>query len=184
MKPFTQSNLDPGNCWQTAIACILGVDPETLPPQHEIEGPAAEVLRGWGSYTNVLNAYLAKHHGLIYFEVQRYQFGGVRPSRPEHILCGPTVRTEAHKAAGRQQFNHCVVARNGVAVWDVHPSRAGLIGVDSWGVLGDRQPDHDAGLSERRRREDEIYRLIWDCLCPVCGLSELRRRVAAQSAAA
>lgn len=65
MKYFTQSQLAPhGNCWQTAIACILEVEPDTLPPQSEIDTWPHEVLGGWGMYSNCLQGYLRKHHGL------------------------------------------------------------------------------------------------------------------------
>ncbi len=174
MKYFTQSNLSPGNCWQTAIACLLEVNPEFLPPQVEIEqmGPCG-VLEGWGSYTNVLNGYLGKHHGLIYSEISAYQFGSVKPVRAGHIMCGPTIRTEQLKVAGAPHIHHCVVAENGKMVWDVHPSRAGLIEVKSWGILGDIQ---EVTIQDRKKwAEREISDLIFNrCLCPACNLDKLR----------
>ena len=163
MKFFTQSNLDPGNCWQTAIACILGVNPEELPPQHEIQGWPNEALDGWGGYSNVLNGYLAKHHGLMYGEVYAHHFTMVRPAYPEHILCGPTVRTPESKR------NHCVVAVNGTAVWDTHPSRAGLTEVETWGLLGPLGPKPRASMERTGMRGERGHYLVFNCLCGTCG---------------
>lgn len=181
MKYFTQTELAHGNCWQTAIACILDVDPELLPPQPEIEQLPLEVLNGWGSYHNALNGYLVKHHGLIYSEVHQPMMGAVRPVRAEHLLIGPTVRTAAHASAGRRHIHHCVVGRDGAMIWDPHPSRAGLLEVDSWGVLG---PVHK-GFQERvTSRSDEAHRLVLSCICPSCGLAAVRARRAEVDAAA
>ena len=178
LQYFTQSSLSPGNCWQTAIACLLEVDPELLPPQHEIEAipNAGGVLGGWGSYSNVLNGYLGKHHGLIYSEIQAYQFGSVRPIMPGHTMCGPTVRTETLKKNGSYHIHHCVVGVEGKAVWDVHPSRQGLIEVKSWGILGELQP---VSLADRKRfAKDPAADLVFNqCLCPKCNLDKLREMV-------
>src|SRR5574337_1427117 len=142
MKEFTQSDTTHGNCWQTAVACILEVDPAQLPPQVEIESwPDYGVFDGWVRYVNVLNGYLLKHHVMIYQEVQRYMFGCVKPTLPEFMLIGPTMRTEQHRAAGRSHVHHVVVQRADGSIWDVHPSRAGLLEVERWGVLGKKLPD-------------------------------------------
>jgi len=173
MKYFTQSNLRPGNCWQTAIACLLDVDPDLLPPQVEIEsmGPCG-VLSGWGSYTNVLNGYLGKHHGLIYSEVQAYKFGSVKPVNAGHVMCGPTVRTEALRVAGAPHVHHCVVAVDGKMIWDVHPSRVGLTEVKTWGVLGAIQ---EVTVNDRKRMANDVmYDLIFNqCVCPQCSLEKV-----------
>lgn len=173
MKYFTQSNVTPGNCWQTAIACILDVEPDTLPPQDEIEAWGSYKLGGWSSYSNVLNGYLRKHHALMYAEVDRWKFSLVRPVRSEFVMCGPTVRTAEH---GR---HHCVVASNGVQVWDPHPSRAGLTEVHSWGVLGALNSEWVRSCADRRA-DDRMYQLVFGCLCPSCGLSEARELVTSQ----
>jgi hypothetical protein len=182
MKEYTQSNLSPGNCWQTVIACILEIDPEKLPPQHEIEVlDNHKFFGGWGSYMNVLNGYLSKHHGLCYFEIHGYQFGGVRPTNPFHLLAGPTVRTEEHRKAGRLHTHHAIVGHMGEPVWDPHPSRAGLLEVERWGVLGtDQQTQKDNRA--RKMDNDPNYRFVFDCLCPECGLKELHRRVSIEKA--
>lgn len=101
MKEFTQTNLD--------------VDPEVLPSQAVLE--AAEK-----GYHNALNAYLEHHHGLVYAELEDYAFSSVDVRDPGfHLLIGPTVRTTPER-----RIHHCVVGRYGEAVWDPHPTRAGL----------------------------------------------------------
>jgi hypothetical protein len=176
---YTQSNLKPGNCWQTAIACILEVDPIKLPPQHELEAipKSSKLLGGWGMYSNILNAYLKKHHGLVYSEVYSYQFNSVQPLRRWHTMNGPTVRTSELRESKNYHVNHCVVAYDRNFIWDVHPSRAGLLKAESWGVLGERQPDVD----QEKWADNVEYQRVWSCLCPACGLEELRRLLSNES---
>lgn len=180
MRHFTQSNLAPfGNCWQTAVACILEVEPEVMPPQSEIESWPHPVLDGWGSYSNCLNGYLRVHHRLAYSTIYAYQFVMVRPIRAEHVLCGPTVRTERLRAEGVRNANHCVAGVNGVMVWDPHPTHAGLTDVTDWGVLGPYVPATEAAEIKRQkelRDRDVGYGFVFDCLCPSCNLEAARNR--------
>lgn len=129
MKEFTQTNTWPGNCWQTAIACILEIDPADMPQQLDFERPGPDG-RVEGSYSPHLNAFLRKHYGLVYASLWENQWPAVMPREPGwHTMHGPTVRTAEH---GRI---HVVVGRYGEMVWDPHPTHAGLIAVDSWGLL-------------------------------------------------
>lgn len=158
MKRFTQSNVVQGNCWQTAVACVLEVEPAELPDQSMIEAAKK-------SYNNSLQAYLIKHHGLMYGNVPVYQHSALRPRADHlggyHVMCGPTVRTETNGG-----INHCVVGRFGRQVWDVHPSRASLLSVKEWGVLGHATPE----LIEYWRVRDEIANPEKSpcCVCPRC----------------
>lgn len=130
MKRWTQTNLDPGNCWQTAVACVLEVDPTLLPAQHDHEW-RDEYGKICGSYRNPLNAYLRIHHNLAYCELYPPQWRVIEKlvGSGIHMMTGPTVRTPQN---GR---NHVVVAHHGEMVWDPHPSHAGLTEVNTWGVL-------------------------------------------------
>jgi len=126
------------------------------------------VLDGWGSYKNVINGYLRKHHGMEYSTIHRPSFSAVLPIYEEHIICGPTIRTP------KTNRNHCVVGLLGKEMWDVHPSRAGLVEHTEWGVLGEyieREP------SIMRSRNPEIHDLVFGCLCPACGLDQARQLV-------
>lgn len=157
VKEYTQSSVSPGNCWQTAVACILEIDPAELPDQVAIETTTP------GLFMNAINAYLEQHHGLMYSEVYDYQFGALLVRDPGwHLLDGPTVRTPTNGS------EHVIVGRNGEPVWDPHPSRAGLTTVKRWGIL--------APLLDRLREEREKLRTgenaaRWQslfCACPRC----------------
>lgn len=176
MKMFTQSSVSPGNCWQTALACILNVQPELLPPQEELEALPNDALEGYGSYQNIINGYLGKHHNLSYTTIHGYQTPAIRALHNYwHVITGPTVRTTD---SGRY---HAVVGCNGMPVWDPHPSRAGLLLDDvnklSWGVLGPPRP-----IEQDRLKSNRGYRMVYSCLCPSCGnLQELRRSLSCGS---
>lgn len=185
MQFLTQTELNPGNCWQTALACILGVPAESLPPQAEIEG------WHWGrsraSYWNILQHYLRAHHRLVYSEVHAHEFACVRPRRPEWLLIGETLRTGKFMLDKEaRHVMHCIVTYEGGAhTWDVHPSRDGLTSVERWGVLGDVQATTLRYHEERLRRaqpllddEQSVDFLDHWCLCPAHKLEEARRRVA------
>jgi hypothetical protein len=142
-RKLTQTKLDPGNCWQTAWACILDVDPAVMPDQTAI-GPH--------DYMAPLRAYLRKHHNLSWVPV----FGSVlaRSVKIEgfHVMCGPTVRTP------KNGQDHCVVGRNGVMVWDPHPSRAGITEVKSIEIP-----------LPFPREWEKHETAVRPCLCPACA---------------
>jgi len=155
MKEFTQTELYPrGNCWQTAVACVLGIEPDQLPSQFDSYTEAErEGVKYWDlHYNNPLQAYLRKHHGLAYVEFHQPE-EALSQLRIEgyHLITGDTVRTEQYGG-----IRHVVVAKDGKVVWDPHPSRAGLIGNIRWAVLSPWP---------------KLWR--WDdsslvCVCPAC----------------
>lgn len=148
VREQTQTNLDPGNCWQTCVACLLDVDADALPYQN---APSKF------SYLNALNAYLDTHHGLVYVEVHRPAIAVLPP--PElHLMSGPTVRTPT------SGVNHVVVARRGELAWDPHPSRAGLTAVERWGLVMPMPDDWKRQRDEWRRKNVAEIR----CVCPAC----------------
>lgn len=190
MIELTQTHLTPyGNCWQTAIACLLGLPAEALPDQHVIErdaaDPGAANYAGHFSYANALNAYLTKHHGLGYIQEPAWRVGAFTLREPGfHLLIGPTVRTREDGDGPR--ILHCIVGKHGRHRWDPHPSHAGLTRVISWGWLVDvtkiTDSDNDRGygwhwLGEGAQKRD---RLNWGkradsapsvstlCCCPAC----------------
>ena len=157
-----------GNCWQTCVACLLDIDPETMPPQAEYDlytcnedgSRDLSVKEGKGSksYTNPLQAYLREHHGLAYMEVhlpdEALAVGGPILFNPEysggyHMLTGRTVRSAATGT------RHVVVAHHGRTIWDPHPSRAGLLDEIRWAFL----------IPYPR-----AWRSFYDspCVCPTC----------------
>jgi hypothetical protein len=156
MKEFTQNSLYPkGNCWQTAVACVLEVDPDTMPSQvdsyyEDKRDDGSVVLRM--SYNNPLQAYLKKHHGLAYveFHYPEEAFANIRV-RGYHIMTGETVRSADYNG-----MRHVVVGKDGQVVWDPHPSRAGLIGDIKFAVLCSFPKAWEKSWSEER------------CVCPAC----------------
>lgn len=163
MKEYTQTRVSPdkGNCWQTAIACILEVEPDELPDQGIWD---ARKGKGWAcSYHNILQGYLFKHHGLMYCELAEYEFSGVMVREPGwHVLIGPTVRTTEERP-----INHAVVGRYGKMVWDPHPSRDGLVAVEKWGVFS-LIPPRIRTDRMRYGPGSEGWRVFVDCLCASC----------------
>lgn len=178
MHRHTQSNLDPGNCWQTAVACILEVDPDTLPPQVELEAMEREhrLFDGWGSYGNILQGYLWRHHGLRCTRLEEWQARGLHIENLG-VLCGPTVRTAALEAAGKPHVHHAIVGwytrstRDWHQYWDPHPSRAGLLEVDSVEYLIERDEKDiahtDKMCAKHRAEGNEASTMVFlGCLCP------------------
>lgn len=150
MNRYVQSNVSPGNCWQTAVACILEVDPAELPDQVAI----SEVKTGpfEGSYNNALQKYLQVHHGLVYSCLHGYQKDGVTP-RGWHMIEGRTVRTDTNGGV-----QHVIVGHCGEPIWDPHPSGEGLTSVERVSFLTPRREELERG---------EWWNSV-PCLCRSC----------------
>ena len=159
MRELTQTSLNPGNCWQTCIACILELDPETLPSQVEhdmrrVMGPNGDWTWEGRGYGNVLGNYLRKHHGLAYVQLHY----------PEEIWSAVAVRPCLHMMTGRTErtaqngSRHVVVGENGSIRWDPQPSRAGLLDEIEYGFL----------IPFPKMWEETWTRMREDCLCPAC----------------
>jgi hypothetical protein len=134
MKRYVQSNTSPGNCWQTAVACLLDVDPDELPDQVAIEAAKADPHYA-GSYNNALQKYLATHHNLVYITLHGYQTECGTP-RGWHTLEGKTERTATNGG-----IEHVIIGHCGEPMWDPHPSGAGLITVERLSFLLPRRPE-------------------------------------------
>lgn len=152
-----------GNCWQTCVACVLDLDPETLPDQSKYdwrrEMPDGTIERG-PAYGSALRAYLRKHHDLAYLELHHPQevYPLLRVAEPGwHFMTGRTIRSDAFGG-----LRHVVVGRYGKMVWDPHPSRAGLTSEIQWAFL---VPFPREWEDWERRRNPE------PCTCPACKVS-------------
>jgi len=162
MKEFTQTNLSPGNCWQTCIASLLDVDPESLPPQERYDWRVfqdGKPDRFGPGYYGDLQAYLRTHHGLAYMEIRQpeelWTAISVAPDR-RHMMTGHTVRSATN--GGRR---HVVVARGLEVIWDPHPSRAGLL-EDGERGMAFLVPYPKLWTKNADRGETS-------CACPACG---------------
>ncbi len=143
-RRLTQTDTEQGNCWQTAIACILDVDPSAMPDQVAIEQGSEK-----SSYYGPLQAYLRVHHGMAFINLHGPQLQAVRVEGL-HVICGSTVRTAT---SGKK---HCVVGLDGKEHWDPHPSRSGLTTHESWNVL--------VPFPEEWTSHSNI-----PCICPSCS---------------
>lgn len=157
MKEFTQTELYPrGNCWQTAVACLLEVEPDVLPSQFDSYQPMEHEGKPYMrlNYNNLLQAYLRKHHGLAYVEFHQPE-EALAQLRIEgfHLMTGITERSKDYNGE-----RHVVVGLNGNCVWDPHPSHAGLIGEIRWAVLSPFPKLWERGWGEESN----------PCLCPAC----------------
>jgi hypothetical protein len=136
MRELTQSSEGlVGNCWQTCVACILDVDPETLPSQKVLDACTQQadstVKRVGPGYNNALQSYLQHHHGLAYVELHLPREAYASLSiRGYHMMTGTTVRS-----AAMDGLRHVVVGLDGQQHWDPHPSRAGLLDDIHWAML-------------------------------------------------
>lgn len=172
----TQTRLAPGgNCWQTATACVLGVDAARLPDQSALGAWYAEQKKrwrewpdplGWCSYGNLLNVYLWKHHHAVYHTILAKHSGGIRAIAfgGLHLLEGATVRTPD------SGLDHVIVGRNGQPVWDPHPSRDGLTVVKRWGLISPLPVGWEPDI--------KLYFVV-PCPCPRCGGTEVLEGVLA-----
>lgn len=157
MRKLTQTTFGmQGNCWQTAVACVLDVDPETLPDQSVCDQLDEGGRRKEPYFGNVLRAYLRDHHGLTTVRIDPSTVMSVlTPKDPDtlYFMSGPTVRTGTPGGAP----SHIVIAQRGEMVWDTHPSRAGLTKVEYVSFLVPFPPEWDRGSS-------------WNpCVCPACA---------------
>lgn len=166
MRELTQTSLDPGNCWQTCVACILDLDPESMPSQivHDAKREPTEDggFRWVGPhYITVLNAYLREHHGLAYLEVhypiELFLHAVQIRESGLHLMTGRTVRSATN---GNQR--HVVVGERGSVRWDPHPSRAGLTEDINYAFL--------VPFPESWRRSDLNTKS--PCVCPSCAVPE------------
>lgn len=94
-----------GNCWQTAIACVLDLEPDSVPHfiQYDEDG-----IADWWDFT--LGWLLNRGYRLE------------RPNRhlytnEYYLVSGPSPRGD---------FQHVVVYKNGKMVHDPHPSQDGV----------------------------------------------------------
>ena len=94
-----------GNCQQAALASLLGLPLEDVPNFMEAEGGF------WSSFWKFV---LGRGYAII-------ELSGPRHFNCHHLAYGPSPRG----------CGHAVVYRSGQLVWDPHPSRAGILEVET-----------------------------------------------------
>lgn len=120
MRALTQTDLDPGNCLQTCVACILGVPIAAVPTQVE----------DVGAYLSHLDEYLGGLRLRLEIADPREHLDDYRLAYLEHVMCGAMRATFAGACD-----EHCIVGRGGRQLWDPYPTRPGLVRVDWFGLL-------------------------------------------------
>ncbi len=128
MTPIQQTILhDPengktGDCFRACIASLLSLPIENVP--HFCDGKP----EGDTTYYGELNTWLAER-GLIYLE-----FGTGSGWSESFAAAGGDC---FHIISGRSPrgYLHAIVGRNGEPIYDPHPSNAGLITIETFGIL-------------------------------------------------
>ncbi len=119
MQFLTQSNLDPGNCLQTCVACILDMPPADVPDQLLHPNPLSYLLE--------LREFLRRRlHMTITLVMPAHHLHAYPLAVREYILFGQMVGP-----FGGVCEEHCVVGRSGDVFWDPYPGRPGLTRVDA-----------------------------------------------------
>lgn len=107
-----------GDCYRTAVACLLDIEPHEIPHAHADHATAAEYpVRRWLEERGLMIVTVNADPSMTMDEVlealgQRYP--GV------HCLLGG--------ASPRGDCDHVVIVRDGQMVWDVSEGDGGLVG--------------------------------------------------------
>ena len=139
-----------GDCWATAMECVLRVPVGTL--------PRWEVDQCWGDHWYQVAAYLFHHHGLTTQRVNAELLAGRVQAEGYHLASGPSPRATADAP-----IYHAVVALAGEVVHDPHPSRSGVLRVEEWEFL--------VPVPDRWRDPDVYHPAGLPCSCRACPAS-------------
>jgi hypothetical protein len=122
---LTQTNLDPGNCLQTCVACILDLPMDAVPDQLQHKNPLSYLLE--------LREFLRRRRHVT-LTLATPGFNQRALAIPEYILFGRMVGP-----LGGICEEHCVVGCAGEIIWDPYPGRPGLNRIDAaWLIEGIR----------------------------------------------
>lgn len=116
MIPHIQTNTSKvtGNCWQTAVASVLELEPEQVP--HFVKAERDGIVEDWWKYTfNWLY-----YHNLYIHNIERHLY-----TNEHYLVMGRTKRGTYHV---------CVYL-NGKMVHDPHPDASGLTHEEAFVVI-------------------------------------------------
>lgn len=116
MIPHIQTNTSKvtGNCWQTAVACVLDLEPEQVP--HFVGAEVAGIVDDWWIYSYTWMF----HHNLNLINLERHLYTG-----EYYLVMGKTIRGTYHVC----------VYQNGKIVHDPHPDASGLTHEEGFVVI-------------------------------------------------
>lgn len=105
-----------GDCYRTAIACILDLSPDEVPHQHkeQIDGEQRQLMEEWLRGQNLCIA------AIIFEADPEVVLDTMKNLNPQtiYILSG----------FSRTGVNHSVVCRGGEIIWDPSLTDAGIVG--------------------------------------------------------
>ncbi|MGH9522722.1 MAG: hypothetical protein ACRD3E_09350 [Terriglobales bacterium] len=156
MKQITQTVIDAGwgNCYTACICSIFELDLShmpVLPSREEIQRRADtkepsdrnfedERRNAWHKMWN--DWFEANNLQRVAFDVNLFSSYSRRNLGCYHIINGPSPRDpEQNKGGyGYDGMLHSVVGRKGLIIWDPHPSRVGLLAIDSYELIVPTDP--------------------------------------------
>lgn len=112
-----------GDCWRTAIACLLDLSPEDVPHAHTFtqEDWNGHPIKDW-----------LRERGLV---IVNAQYLGETPLTDILRQSAEVYPGLNFMVSGRSpNANHVVIVRDGEIVWDPHPDEPGLVGPDDAGL--------------------------------------------------
>lgn len=120
MIPHTQAFLnDPengqrGDCWRTAVACVLDVERDLVPHVNEEN---VDLING------TMKEYLASQgYSLMQIPLHETSFPTLEKVLAWMEVLNPDV-TYFLSGLSKRGWNHVVICRGGEVIWDPHPSR-------------------------------------------------------------
>jgi hypothetical protein len=136
-----------GDCYAACIASIFELDIERLPhvPEDDdvvlakfpIKNPEYfNVSDARSSWWHDMWAEWFKANNLMHVVIRCEKFGEYdrRVLDTWHIISGPSPR-DPEQNQGRDGHKHAVVGRKGLVRFDPHPSRSGLLALDSYELI-------------------------------------------------
>lgn len=119
-----------GDCYRTAIACVLGVPRDSVP--HFVE------ICGWdngvGCHAATLD-WLKREHGMTMVRFPIWHFGeGYEQARNQITDWNPTAGRYLFSGQSRNGTFHCVVAHGRAIEWDPAIDDSGIVapGPEGW----------------------------------------------------
>jgi len=117
MIRLTQTILDPGNCLQTCVACILDLAIDDVP---------AQVAMNSLAYLLELRHFLRARDLRVVMTGPQIDWRTYTMALPEYVAFGPMAGP-----MGGVADEHCCVGRSGEIIWDPYPTRPKLQKVES-----------------------------------------------------
>ena len=111
-----------GDCYRTALACLLDYDDPTAIP-HFMDDPDEPPVETWRR----VDEWLAEHHGLRHFELPLVPADRSAQEIMDWIgAMWPGLRV-LFSGKSPRGYQHNIIIRDGCIEWDPHPDCSGVI---------------------------------------------------------